>query len=146
MDNLRFVKNAAETGDFSKYWIPVMAVFIVHNIGEVAGNMPKWGQEHFAFLQRVGNLQFEFSIAVTILILVLIAIAFAFRNNHKTTRLLMIIFTVFMIGNCIWHTCTSLVAWSPSPGLLEALILGLPVYSYTLYRIILYEKMSRDKA
>ena len=145
MDDLKFIKDAAETGDFSKFWVPVMAVFIVHNIGEAAGNMPKWGQEHFAFLHGIGNLQLEFAIMVTILILVLIAIAFACRKNYRLTRLLMLIFTIFMTGNCIWHTCTSLVARSPSPGLWEALILGLPVYSYTLYRIIKYEKMSKAK-
>jgi hypothetical protein len=146
MENPKHNKNADETGDFSKYWIPVMAVFIAHNIGEVAGNMPQWGQDHFALLRGVGNYQLQFAILVIVLISVLIAIAFNCRNNYKLTRLLLEIFTIFMIGNCIWHLCTSLYAGSPSPGLFEALFLGLPVYSYTLYRIIKYEKMRKDKA
>lgn len=143
MNDTKFKNNAAVTGDFSKYWVPVFAVFIVHNIGEVAGNMPKWGQEHFSFLRGVGNYQLEFGILVTVLILVLIVIAFCFRNNYRLTRILLIVFTIFMISNCIWHTFTSVYAGAPSPGLFEALFWGLPIYSYTLYRIIKYEKISR---
>jgi hypothetical protein len=140
---LRFIKNAAETGDFSKFWVPVIAVFIVHNIGEVAGNMPEWGREHFALLNWAGNYQLEYGILVAILISVIIIIALSFRNNHKITRRLLEIFTIVMIVNCIWHTCTSIYAGAISPGLFEALILGLPVYSYTLYLLMRYEKTSK---
>jgi hypothetical protein len=139
----RSMKNAAKTGDFSEFWIPVMAVFIAHNIAEVYGDMPKWGKEHFAVLNGVGTSQFEFGVLISILVLVLVAVAFFFRKNLKITRILLMIFTIFMIVNCIWHACVSLYAGSPSPGLLEALILGLPVYSYTLYLVIRYEKMNR---
>jgi len=142
---LRFIKNADETGDFSRYWVPVIAVFIVHNIGEVAGNMPEWGREHFPILSWAGSYQLEFGILVAILITAIIIVAVSFRNNHKITRRLLEIFTIVMIVNCIWHTWTSIYAGAISPGLLEALILGLPVYSYTLYRLIKYEKMSREK-
>jgi len=139
------MKSADETGDFSKFWVPVIAVFIVHNTGEVAGNMPQWGREHFAILSWTGNYQLEFGIGVAILVSAIIIVAVSFRNNHKITRRLLEIFTIVMIINCIWHTCTSIYAGAVSPGLLEALLLGLPVYSYTLYRIIRYEKMSRAR-
>jgi hypothetical protein len=141
---LRFIKSADETGDFSKFWFPVIAVFIVHNIGEVAGNMPEWGKEHFAVLSWAGNYQLEFGIMVAILVSAIIIVAVSFRKNHKITRRLMEIFAIVMILNCIWHTCTSIYAGSISPGLFEALILGLPVYSYTLYCLIRYEKRSRE--
>ncbi len=127
------------TRDFSKYWIPVFIVFSIHNFGEFAGNMPKWGQAYLG-VPDFGFTQFSFGIIVLLMTLTLLAIAYSYRTNKKITRRLLVTFCIFMIGNTFWHLGTSFVAKSPSPGLFEALVFGLPVYAYTVHQILRSEK------
>lgn len=125
--------------NYSKYWIPVFIVFIIHNFGEYIGNMPKWGQTYLG-IPEFGVTQFLFGVMVLVLILILLAIAYYYRANKEKTRRLLIVFCVFMIGNTFWHVGTSFIAKSPSPGVFEAVLLGLPVYGYTLYKLLSFEK------
>ena len=118
----------------ARRWIPVFALFELHNLEEILRDMPAWGRAHMPVLKGMSLGLPGFTALVVVLSVVLFAIAWAFRNNARATRRLQMLFLAFMIAVFVWHIAISLHTRSLQPDVVTAAVF-LPLYALMLYRL-----------
>jgi hypothetical protein len=127
-----------------QFWVLLLGVFAVHNLEEAIFDMYEWEMTHNLPSWMETGSKFHTSIQLTptkILIIaffvgvVVSSIAYLLRNRPRASRYWMTTFVVIMLGVYLGHVVASLYARSPMPGVYSAALLGLPVYSFVLYRL-----------
>ena len=116
-------------------WIGTLIAFAMHNAEEVIAFSSGWSAHHLPRLAWTVSYWPEFAIAATVLTLVSILVAFALRHRPRTSSKLLQIFLWVMLGNVLWHIGVSVYTRSVAPGVVTAVLLLLPLYSFYLTRL-----------
>jgi hypothetical protein len=121
-----------------------MAVFVVHNVEEIALDMygwelahdlPGWMNAGRAFHTAIQLTTPKFIVIVAGLCFAIGGLAYLFRDSPKAARRWMTTYTVVMLAIFLGHLVTSIVARSPMPGVYSAVVLGLPVHAWVAYTL-----------
>lgn len=116
-------------------WAGSLVAFAIHNAEEVMAFSSGWSARHLPRLAWTANYWPEFAIAATALTLSAALAVFALRNHPRTSSRLLKIFLWVMLGNVLWHIGVSVYTRSVAPGVVTAVLLLLPLYSFYLFRL-----------
>ena len=116
-------------------WAGTLVAFTIHNAEEAIAFSSGWSARHLPRLASTVSYWPEFAIAATALTLLAILVAFALRNHPRTSSKLLHIFLWVMLGNVLWHIGVSVYTRSVAPGVVTAVLLLLPLYSFYLTRL-----------
>ena len=118
----------------ARRWIPVFALFELHNAEEIVRDLPAWGRAHMPGLTGLTLGRPGFAAVIAVLSAVLFAIAWAFRDRARATRRLQMLFLAVMMAVFVWHIAISIHTRSLQPGVVTAAVF-LPLYALMLYRL-----------
>lgn len=99
----------------TRLWLPVFALFTLHNLEEVGLDLPAWGRAHDVVIPTTQIGQSGFTLVIAGLSAALVLLAYALRRNPSRTRMLLLAFVAVMVANFVWHIGASLVIWSVQP-------------------------------
>ena len=116
-------------------WAGTLVAFAIHNAEEAIAFSSGWPARHLPRLALTVSYWPEFSVAATALTLLVISVAIALRNHPRTSSRLLQIFLWIMLGNVLWHISVSVYTCSVAPGVVTAVVLLLPLYSFYLTRL-----------
>ena len=116
-------------------WAGTLVAFTIHNAEEVIAFSSGWSAHHLPRLSSTVSYWPEFAIAATALTLLAILVVFALRNHPRTSSRLLQIFLWVMLGNVLWHIGVSVYTRSVAPGVVTAVLLLLPLYSFYLTKL-----------
>ena len=119
-------------------WAAAMTAFLVHNVEEVAGDLPSWAASH-SLLPRLGWMagSGRFVVSIGVLTLTVGAIAlFAMTTAPRWSRAVLVVFAVVMLVNAASHVALSLWSSSLMPGTVTAAIIVAPVFVGVLLAVL----------
>ena len=117
----------------ARLWLPVLALFSLHNIEEIGLDLPAWGRAHGFVLPTTALDRTGFALLIAGLTLAVIALAYALRASARFTRLALLGFLGAMALNFVQHIALSLVTTSVQPGVISAVLL-MPVFGWLFLR------------
>jgi hypothetical protein len=118
-------------------WAAAVAAFLVHNVEEVALDLPAWSAAHPVLPGAPWLVSLPaFTIATGVLTIVVGATApFAMATGPRWSRLALAVFALIMLANAATHLALSLWTSSLMPGAVTAALLVVPVFSGVLWAI-----------
>ncbi|MBU1175800.1 MAG: HXXEE domain-containing protein [Alphaproteobacteria bacterium] len=119
----------------ARWWLPVFALFTLHNLEEIVFDLPRWGRDHGFDIATTRLDQAGFAVLITVLSAMLFALAFILRCNDKLTRLYLAGFLALMALNFVWHMAGSFVTGSVQPGVMTAVPL-LPACIWLAWKLV----------
>ena len=116
-------------------WAAAMAAFLLHNVEEVASDLPAWVAAH-AILPWLGWMAPAgwFTTAVGVLTLAMGGLAlYAMSTAPRWSGWALIVFAVLMLMNAASHVALSVMTSSAMPGVVTAAAVNVPVFSAVLW-------------
>ena len=118
----------------ARLWLPVFALFTLHNLEEILLDLPHWGRSFGMPVATTALDMWGYAGLIAVMSLVLFGAAFAVRRNERLTRLGLRAFLGVMMANFVMHAALSVITQSLQPGVITA-VLFLPVYGWLLRRV-----------
>ncbi len=115
-------------------WLPIFVLFTLHNLEEIAFDLPAWGRAHGFDLPTTALDQSGFALVVAALSAALFTLAFALRLRPRATRATLLAFLGVMVLNFLMHIAASIRTLSVQPGVITAIVL-LPVYAWLIRKV-----------
>jgi hypothetical protein len=127
-----------------RWWVLLLTVFVIHNVEEILFDIYGWELTHSLpiWMEAGRKLHAYINLTTSKFVLLVVAIcvlvsgfAFLLRNRPRASRNWMAAFVVIMLAVYLGHLVTSIYARSPQPGVFSAVLQGIPVYGFALYRL-----------
>ncbi len=122
---------------YRRAWAAATAAFLVHNVEEVARDLPDWVKSFPLASWLNWMSDGRFAIAVAVLTVAVGALAlFCIATGPRWSRLALSIFAIVMLLNAASHVALSLWTSSLMPGVVTAALVITPVMIGVLWAIL----------
>ncbi len=116
------------------YWALFITVFVLHNCEEVFRNLPGWSRQHelFGLFPNAAS----FTLATVMLTAGAAITGYVLqRNRSRKSPVVLQVFCCIMLFNAASHILGSLYTHTVMPGVLTAIVLIVPAYSWLLLQL-----------
>jgi hypothetical protein len=118
------------------FWIPFI-ILVAHTLDEIAFGFPDWATEHF------GTTTLPFFVYHHIPLLILVGLSSYLAATRKEANFWKVLATVSQVQfavNGLFHILTSIIFREPTPGIITATLLSLPL-TYIYFKKLLELKL-----